>query len=578
MTLDPTAPARVVAHGGVLQASAAAAPVPKAIASLDISGGDGHVTATHDGGGTILRNAHIVLIYWGSAWGNPATNPSQTAFTNAVRGILGGPWGTQLAQYRGIGPITLEQVDLNTSSDPATVFTDPQIQAMIDSRISGGFVPMPAAGVDRIYCVLMPTGHSSGDTPFVGQHQYYDRAGTRVYWAWVTNDGTLTGGNSIPKVFTHEVAEACSDPDLGSGITLTTVGEGDEIGDTCNNTYSTINGVAEEAYWSAADNRCVLPVFRPLPSTAGNPSLVQGKFGTRGNFELVVPEAAAGLYHLFRNNDNGFLPWSVPTPFGTNSGQVDAVSLIQSSFGSPGNLEIIVRMGANLFHFWRDSGPAFQWNGPFAVGSGASGVPSFVQGRFGNPGNFELVTPMAGGGLAHFWREAAPPWTWHGPFAFGQNAGMVDAVSLIESSYGTPGNLEIVARTGGNLFHFWRDSGPAFQWNGPFGVGSGASGNPSLIQGRFGNPGNFELVTPMAGGGLAHFWREAAPPWTWHGPTPFGQNAGAVSAATMIESNFGTPGNLEVVVQVGGGLSFFWRDSGPAFQWNGPFTIQSTLW
>jgi hypothetical protein len=29
-------------------------------------------------------------------------------------------------------------------------------------------------------------------------------------------------------------------------------------------------------------------------------------------------------------------------------------------------------------------------------------------------------------------------------------------------------NLEVVARVGNKLAHFWRDSGPAFKWNGPF--------------------------------------------------------------------------------------------------------------
>jgi hypothetical protein len=44
------------------------------------------------------------------------------------------------------------------------------------------------------YCVLMPAGHGSGHTSFVGQHQFFDYNGTRAYYAWGTNDGTLTGG------------------------------------------------------------------------------------------------------------------------------------------------------------------------------------------------------------------------------------------------------------------------------------------------------------------------------------------------------------------------------------------------
>jgi hypothetical protein len=46
----------------------------------------------------------------------------------------------------------------------------------------------------------------------------------------------------------------------------------------------------------------------------------------------------------------------------------------------------------------------------------------------------------------------------------------------------------------------------------------------------------------------------------------------------MIQSNYGTPGNLVVIARVGGALQFFWRDSGPAFHWNGPYLLQSTSW
>jgi hypothetical protein len=51
-----------------------------------------------------------------------------------------------------------------------------------------------------------------------------------------------------------------------------------------------------------------------------------------------------------------------------------------------------------------------------------------------------------------------------------------------------------------------------------------------------------------------------------------------VAAVTMIESNFGSPGNLELICRAGDQLQFFWRDSGPAFNWNGPFLLQSTVW
>ena len=60
---------------------------------------------------------------------------------------------------------------------------------------------------------------------------------------------------------------------------------------------------------------------------------------------------------------------------------------------------------------------------PLPLG-GVSGVPTLIQSRCGNKGNFELLTPMASGGLAHYWRNNDDPFVpWFGPIRFGQEAG-----------------------------------------------------------------------------------------------------------------------------------------------------------
>lgn len=85
-----------------------------------------------------------------------------------------------------------------------------------------------------------------------------------------------------------------------------------------------------------------------------------------------------------------------------------------------------------------------------------------IQGRYGVQGNFELVVPFTTGGLAHFFRDNdAPGLPWHGPFRFGDPAGQITAVSLIQSNFSTagrgPGNLELVVRTqDGRLLQFFR--------------------------------------------------------------------------------------------------------------------------
>src|SRR5262249_27420169 len=138
---------------------------------------------------------------------------------------------------------------------------------------------------------------------------------------------------------------------------------------------------------------------------------------------------------FFRNNDDSTLPWSGPFAFATDL-TVDAVSLIQSNFttsgSGPGNLAVVARVGDALLYFFRED-VTFTWSGPTVITTGVTGVPSFIQARpgtYGTMGNYELVTPLASGGLAHFYRDNDDPTLpWVGPFTFATDLGVFDAVS-----------------------------------------------------------------------------------------------------------------------------------------------------
>ncbi|MDD1757273.1 MAG: hypothetical protein LUQ22_00885 [Methanotrichaceae archaeon] len=209
--------------------------------------------------------------------------------------------------------------------------------------------------------------------------------------------------------------------------------------------------------------KALVPVF------SGNPAIVQNTLGSRGNFDVIVARSEGGFSHYWRDNDDASLPWYGPFDFAIDAGIYDAVTLIQSNFGEPGNLELIARSGNQLFHFWRDSGPEFKWHGPFPMDLGVTGAPSMIQSNFGNKGNFELVVPQSSGGLAHYWRDNDDIHLhWYGPFMFAMNIRKVEGVSLIQSNFGEPGHLELMAQVDGHLAFFWRDSGPDFRWNGPY--------------------------------------------------------------------------------------------------------------
>jgi len=294
--------------------------------------------------------------------------------------------------------------------------------------------------------------------------------------------------------------------------------------------------------------------------------LIQSSFGTKGNFEIVIPRTG-GLRHFWRNNDAAGFPWSGGFNFG--SGNVLGTALIQSNFG-PGNFEVVATVGNQLVHYWRENLPPFTWHGPSApFATGVTGNPTLIQGSFGTKGNFEVVVARAAGGLTHYWRNNdAPGFPWSGGFNFG--SGNIRGVSLIQSNFG-PGNLEVVALTAnGQLVHYWRENNPPFTWHGPSApFASGVTGNPSLIQSSFGTKGNFEVVVPrVSPGGLRHFWRNNdAPGFPWSGGFNFG--SGGANNVSLIQSNFG-PGNLEVDAYVGASKVQYWREHIPPFTWHGP--------
>jgi hypothetical protein len=99
---------------------------------------------------------------------------------------------------------------------------------------------------------------------------------------------------------------------------------------------------------------------------AGEPSIIQSRFGNNGNFEVVVPNAQGGLLYLWRNNNTEERPWSAPIPFAQDLGKLDRASLIQSTFNVDqiGNLELAVQAGPQITMLWRPDIPNAQWQPP----------------------------------------------------------------------------------------------------------------------------------------------------------------------------------------------------------------------
>jgi len=104
--------------------------------------------------------------------------------------------------------------------------------------------------------------------------------------------------------------------------------------------------------------------------------LIQGNFGHKGNFEVVVREGEK-LRHYWRNNDVSGLPWNRRAIFGDKADSAPA--LIQSNCGHKGNFEVVVREGEKLRHYWRNNDSGLSWN-KRAIFPGQQTGPTFCLG------------------------------------------------------------------------------------------------------------------------------------------------------------------------------------------------------
>ena len=233
--------------------------------------------------------------------------------------------------------------------------------------------------------------------------------------------------------------------------------------------------------------------------------------------EVVRPAGAAGLVHWWRPAEGAGV-WARSEVFAASLA-VDAVAVCLDAESEPPRLEIVARAGDRLYHVSRSGavvgGAGGETTRPEALPlRGATGVPAIIKGGFGNDGNLEVVTPLASGGIGHVWRnDDADRRPWRVAKSFGPRG--VDAVALVHGDL-EDHHLEVIARRGTRLMHYWRDNASPSGWHHADGLERAleatehrAAGAPGFIQSRRrGSRGNFEVVTPREGGGAVHLWRD----------------------------------------------------------------------
>jgi hypothetical protein len=275
-------------------------------------------------GAQTLNNVHVVLIFWGIQWGG-SPNPLAAQVTSAVQNLLAGPYMTYLAQY-GVHRGSLWGTKFVTNGDPPNPFSYKNVGDFIINLLDADILPEPDSNWPIFYCVIMPSNVSfqgdkrlenvplppgtlskvSGANSSIIWHDYdlLDVDNDPAHYAWVGSNGSVAiqaNVDYITTVLSHELVEACTDPNGGDGIVQVGGPAGvAQIGDPCNGICDYVRGVKVQSYWSQLDisdttinpNRisinpfgnggCVLPKFYSVRRTLAGRNIA-GKISSLGS-------------------------------------------------------------------------------------------------------------------------------------------------------------------------------------------------------------------------------------------------------------------------------------------------------
>ena len=253
----------------------------KARPANDFAGaGGGGSNLVYHTGGTVIRNANVVLIFWGPSFAVGGANNAYATEIQAFRTTFGTtPEYNTITQYYGEDPLSgygniaqgslVLQTDWFDTSTPPTNVTDATVQAEVQRYVA-------ANGVDynAIYEVFIPPGSYSSDgsatscggpnLQYCAYHSHYvDGSGKNVKYSiepYPNCSGCSVSGFTAAQnqehFVCHETREAVTDA-LGNAWFDR---RGYEADDKCAWSPTPFIGTGGFGYqyeWSNADNGCV---------------------------------------------------------------------------------------------------------------------------------------------------------------------------------------------------------------------------------------------------------------------------------------------------------------------------------
>jgi hypothetical protein len=223
-----------------------------------------------NGRGSIIQHPDILPIFRGSCWPIGCTVTSNDIM-KALYLLVNGPYLQGLSQYGYVGPTQVRNAIIDNTPfvnplppapgiSPTKAITD-AVKGYLESLVNNDSIDNVDDNHDLIVMVFLDPsisspGPSGANTPMEIFELLDDNI--RFQWAWIT-----TSSNNlafITRVLSHELVESITDP-FNSGWFQTSPapapGSG-QIGDVCNQPAN-VNGVWVSAYWSNADNACIVP-------------------------------------------------------------------------------------------------------------------------------------------------------------------------------------------------------------------------------------------------------------------------------------------------------------------------------
>jgi len=236
-----------------------------------------------DQGGPILQRAKVVLSFCGSGWltGSISTSDVRRAFDAA----LASPYLSHLVQYRGIRRAEIAFViedarNLGQLGPDPRKFVAGNIWLIADEEIKNvarvALRARPPEDSEEVFYLAVV---SQDPIPIVveqvnasGYHDKFDEDGRTVFYGVLLHQAASAADEAwhyLPRIFTHELVETCTDPDVKSGFILNPgFPGGSELCDMGDERPVQLPGFEHEVnlavYWSELLRAAVAPTMYSL--------------------------------------------------------------------------------------------------------------------------------------------------------------------------------------------------------------------------------------------------------------------------------------------------------------------------